>query len=70
MLRARSGRRLERYESRASALADAESFGDVTRLDREEADLLAVTPAMVRDVIRRWIVPTGVSGVAYFPPRE
>ncbi len=67
MLRARSGRRLERYESRASALADAESFGDVTRLDREEADLLAVTPAMVRDVVARWIVPTGVSGVAYLP---
>ena len=67
MLRARLGRRLERYESRAIALADAESFGDVTRLDREEADLLAVTPAMVRDVVRRWLVPDGVSAVAYLP---
>ena len=64
MLRARLGRRLERYESRAIALADAESFGDVTRLDREEADLLAVTPAMVRDVVRRWLVPDGVSASA------
>ena len=67
MLRARLGRRLERYESRAIALADAESFGDVTRLDREETDLLAVTPAMVRDVVRRWLVPDGVSAVAYLP---
>jgi zinc protease len=67
MMRARLGRRFERYESRAIALADAESFGDVSRLDREEADLLAVTPAMVRDVIRRWIVPDGVSGIAYMP---
>jgi zinc protease len=67
MLRSRLGRRLERYESRAIALADAESFGDVTRLDRDEGELLAVTPAMVRDVMRRWIVPQGVSGVAYLP---
>ena len=67
MLRARVGRRLERYESRAIALADAESMGDVTRLDREEADLLAVTPAMVQDVVRRWLVADGVSGVAYMP---
>lgn len=67
MLRARVRRRLERYESRAIALADAESFGDVTRLDREEADLLAMTPAMVQDVVRRWLVPDGVSAVAYLP---
>jgi zinc protease len=67
MLRARLGRRLERYESRAIALADAESLGDVTRLDREETDLLAVTPAMVQDVVRRWLVPDGVSAVAYLP---
>ena len=44
LLRARIGRRLERYESRALSLADAESHGDVTRLDREMSDLLAVTP--------------------------
>jgi zinc protease len=67
MLRARIRRRLERYESRAIALADAELHGDVTRLDREESDFLAVTPAMVRDVVGRWLLPDGVSGVAYLP---
>ena len=67
MLRARIGRRLERYESRALALGGAELLGDVTRLDCEASDLLAVTPAMVRDVARRWLGAHGVSAVAYLP---
>ncbi len=67
MLRARVRRRLELFESRAIALADAESLGDVTRLDREESDLLAVTPAAVRDVAERWLAGGGVSAVAYLP---
>jgi zinc protease len=67
MLRARVRRRLERYESRAIALADAELHGDVSRLDREEADFLAVTPERVREVAERWLIPGGISGVAYLP---
>ncbi|MES1259847.1 MAG: insulinase family protein, partial [Gemmatimonadota bacterium] len=67
MLRAGIRRRLERFESRATSLADAEAHGDVTRLDREESDLLAVTPAMVRDAVQRWLVPDGVSAVGYLP---
>ena len=67
MQRARIGRRLERFESRALALGGAELLGDVTRLDREGSDLLAVTPAMVSDVVRRWFVAGGVSAVAYLP---
>ena len=67
MLRSRIGRRLEDYESRALSLANAELLGDVTRLDREESDVLAVTPAMVSDVVRRWLLPDGLSAVAYLP---
>jgi zinc protease len=67
LLRARIVRRLERYESRAIALADAEALGDVTRVDREESDLLAVTPVAVRDVASQWLMPEGVSSVAYLP---
>lgn len=68
LLRSHALRRLESYESRAIALVDAELSGDVTRLDREEADLLAVTPENVRDVVRQWLTPDGVSAVAYLPP--
>ena len=67
MLRSRIGRRLERYESRALALGGAELLGDVTRLDREESDLLAVTPALVREVVGRYLAPGAVSAVAYLP---
>ena len=61
------GRRLEQYESRALALADADALGDVTRLDREASDVLAVTPTDVRDAARRWLMADAVSGVAYLP---
>lgn len=67
MLRAGIGRRLERYESRATAFADAESFGDVTRVDREVADLAAVTPDTVRDMVARWLPVDEFAAVAYLP---
>lgn len=67
MLRARIGRRLESYESRALALGGAELLGDVTRLDRETSDLLAVTPAMASGAARRWLRSDRVSAVAYLP---
>ena len=40
LTRMRLQRRLGRYEGRAMALVEAEAQGDVTRLDREEAELL------------------------------
>ena len=64
---ARLHRRLERYESRATALAGAEAEGDVCRLDREEADLLAVTPAAIRDVVGKYLRLDAVAAVAYLP---
>ena len=67
MLRARIGRRLEDFETRALALGNAELLGDVTRLDREEADILAVTPEMASDVAGRWLARDRVSAVAYLP---
>ncbi len=67
MLLAGIARRLERYESRATALADAESFGDVTRVDRDAADLAAVTPALVRDMVARWLPVEEFAAVAYLP---
>lgn len=63
----RMRRRLERYESRATALASAEAEGDVSRLDREEAELLAVTPSELREVVARVLPADGVSGIVYFP---
>ncbi|MGH7523904.1 MAG: M16 family metallopeptidase [Gemmatimonadales bacterium] len=67
LLLARMARRLERFESRALALADAEAYGDVTRLDREAAELLAVTPADVRRVVSRWLGVESMGAVAYLP---
>lgn len=67
MLRVRLQRRLERYEARATALADAEASGDPGRLDREEAEILAVSAAAVRDVAAAFLDPSSTSAVAYFP---
>lgn len=67
LLLMRMRRRLELYESRATALASAEAEGDVTRLDREEAELLAVTPAALRDVVAKYLRRDAVSAVAYLP---
>lgn len=64
---ARTGRRLERYEARATALAAAEALGDVTRLDREDAEIRAVTAARVRDVVAAWCDPAGASAVVSHP---
>ncbi len=59
-------RQLERFEARATAFAAAEALGDVTRVDREEADLLAVEPDRLRDVAARWLAQPG-SAVWYCP---
>ena len=67
LLRVRIQRRLERYEARATALADAEAEGDLTRLDREEADIVAVTAQQVRDAAAQWVDPAAASAVAYYP---
>jgi zinc protease len=67
LARMRLQRRLEHYEGRAIALAEAEAQGDVTRLDRQEAELLAVTPAQIRDLAAEHLTPESVSGVALFP---
>ncbi len=67
LLRVRLQRRLERYEARATALADAEAEGDLTRLDREEAEIMAVTAAQVRDAAAQWVDPSAASAVAYYP---
>ncbi|MDZ4259299.1 MAG: pitrilysin family protein [Gemmatimonadales bacterium] len=67
LLLARNRRQLEWFEARAIALAAAEGLGDVTRLDRDEARLTAVTPEQLRDVVRDWLSPTAMSGVASLP---
>ncbi len=66
LTRMRFQRGLERYEGRAMALAEAEAQGDVTRLDREEAELMAVTPAAIRELAAEFLDPTTISGVAIF----
>lgn len=70
LARMRVQRRLGRYEGRAMALVEAEAQGDVTRLDREEAELLAVTPQQIRDLAAEHLTPESVSGVALFPTGE
>jgi zinc protease len=67
LLQLRIRRRLERYEARAIALADAEAMGDVTRLDREEQELTAVIPATLREAVARTLIADGVSGILYAP---
>jgi zinc protease len=67
LLVARDRRRLERYEARATALAGAESLGDVTRLDRESDDLLAVTADQVQHAVHAHLDPERVAGVASVP---
>lgn len=67
LLRMRFVRGLEGYEGRAIALAASEAAGDVTRLDRREDRLLAVTPDSLRDAVATRLVPEGASAVAYFP---
>ncbi|HEY4102159.1 MAG TPA: pitrilysin family protein [Gemmatimonadales bacterium] len=64
---ARISRRLERFQSRAVALADAEAMGDVSRLDRERAELLAVSPMHLREVAAGIFNLDAMSGVAYLP---
>ncbi len=67
LLLAGTRRQLERYEARATALADAEATGDVTRLDHEAARLEAVTSASVQAAAQRYLPADGVAGVASVP---
>lgn len=67
LLRMRMRRQLERYESRAISLSIAEAAGDVTRLDREDAELAAVTTEAVREAVARVLVPTHASACASVP---
>lgn len=60
-------RGLETMDGRASALASAEALRDVALLDEEFALLAAVTPADVRAVAERYLLPDGVGAVAYLP---
>lgn len=64
---ARNRRRLERYEARATALAGAEALGDVTRLDRENDELAAVTPEALHAAVRANLDPGALAGVASLP---
>lgn len=67
LLRMRFVRGLEGYEGRAIALAASEAAGDVTRLDRREERLLAVSPESLREAVATRLVPEGASAVGYFP---
>lgn len=67
LLRMRFVRGLEGYEGRAIALAASEAAGDVTRLDRREERLLAVTPESLREAVVTRLVPEAAAAVAYFP---
>lgn len=67
LLRARWARRLESMEGRAASLAAAEALEDVTLLDREYEQLLAVTADQVREAAARHLAPDAVSGVLYLP---
>ncbi len=70
LLRARWARRLESMEGRAGALAAAEGLEDVSLLDREYAELAAVTADQVREAAARYLHPDSVSAVAYLPEDE
>lgn len=67
LLQGRWARGLESMEGRASALAGAAMLRDVSLLDQEYRDLLAVTPEQVRDAAALYLQPNGVSAVAYLP---
>jgi zinc protease len=67
LLLTRWTRRLETMDGRASALASAEALRDLGLLDEEFARLAAVTPAEVRDVAQRYLLPDSVGAVAYLP---
>ncbi len=67
MMLMRLARRLERYESRATALAEEEALGDVTRIDREASEYLAVTPEQVQAVMREHLIPDVACAIAYCP---
>ncbi len=67
LLQARWHRSLERVESRALALVDAELRGDVTWLEQRDAGWDRVTPDSLRAAVRQWLSPAAVAGVVAVP---
>ncbi len=67
LLQARWHRALERVESRALALVDAELRGDITWLDRRDAAWAQVTPEHLRDAVRQWLPADAVAGALCVP---
>ncbi|MEP6744481.1 MAG: insulinase family protein [Gemmatimonadota bacterium] len=70
LLRVRWVRRMESFDTRATALAWAVAHGDLALLDQEYAKLLSVTPEEVQAAAHRHLVPEGVSGIAYLPEKS
>jgi zinc protease len=67
MLQARIERRLERYEARATALADAEASGRPEHIDHEVEEILGVTAAQVQRAVAESLDPAQAAAVGYFP---
>jgi zinc protease len=67
LLLTRWARRMEPTEGRAMALATAQALDGAEQLDREYAELEAVTADQVRAAAQRWLVPDALAGVVYQP---
>ncbi len=67
LLLSRWSRGMEEMEGRASSLAGAEALGDYRLLDREFAELAAVSADQVREAAARILDPEAVSAVVYQP---
>jgi zinc protease len=70
LLQVRWVRRMESFESRATALAWSAAHGDVTLLDREYERLLSVTAEEVRTAAARHLAPGNVAAVEYLPQQS
>ena len=49
------------------ALASAEALDGAEQLDREYAELEAVTADQVRTAAQKWLLPDALAGVVYHP---
>ncbi len=67
LLLSRWARRMEPTEGRAMALASAEALDGAEQLDREYAELEAVTADQVRTAAQKWLLPDALAGVVYHP---
>jgi zinc protease len=67
LLLSRWARRMEPTEGRAMSLASAEALDGVEQLDREYAELEAVTADQVRAAAQKWLLPDALAGVVYHP---